>query len=118
MEISSPRFKALAVTFGFSFWFFIIISSMNLFSFELLGIFVSVTFVLTQIFALKLTKILDVFAIFNTKFFLGILFAIVFSAYGIIFKILRIDLLRLKENKESYWLEMDILDESRILKQY
>lgn len=118
MEISSPRFKALAVTAGFSFWFFIISSSINLFSIEYLVIFISAVLAITQIFASKLSKILDVFAIFNTKLFLGILFSTVFSIYGITFRILRIDLLRLKKEKQSYWLEMDILDESRILKQY
>ena len=38
MELSSPRFKALAVTAGFSFWFVIITVGIGVFSFELLGI--------------------------------------------------------------------------------
>jgi len=35
MELSSQRFKALAVTAGFSLWFFIITSATGLFSIEL-----------------------------------------------------------------------------------
>ena len=34
MKLSSPRFKSLAVTFGFSFWFFIISTSIKYFSVE------------------------------------------------------------------------------------
>jgi len=118
MELSSSRFKSFAVTAGFSFWFFILSSITGIFSLEALGIFAAITLILTQIFALKLSKALDVFAIFNTKIFLGILFVIVFSIYGIFFKILRIDLLRLKKQSESYWLDMDQLSEDRIFKQY
>lgn len=118
MELSSPRFKSFAVTAGFSFWFFILSSIAGVFSLEALGIFAAITLILTQIFALKLSKALDVFAIFNTKIFLGILFVIVFSIYGIFFKILRIDLLRLKKQSESYWLDMEQLSEDRIFKQY
>ena len=32
---------------------------------------------------------------------------IVISIYGILFKLLRIDLLRLKKQKESYWLDIE-----------
>jgi len=117
MELSSPRFKALAVTLGFSLWFFIISSSLGLFSLEAFGVFLAVTIVLTQIFAFKLSNALDVFAMFNTKAFLGILFVSVISLYGIFFKLLKIDLLRLKQ-KETHWLEMESLDESKIFKQY
>lgn len=117
MKLSSPRFKALSTTAGVSFWFFIIISSLGLFSFELLFSFIVGMLILTQIFALKLSKGLDVFAIYNTKFFLGILFICIFSLYGIIFRILRIDLLRLKKN-DTYWLDMEELKHPRIFKQY
>ena len=118
MELSSPRFKALAVTAGFSLWFFVIISAIGIFSINVFVAFVVSTFIVLQILAVKLTNLLDSFAIFNTKLFLGILFVFVISIYGIFFRLLRIDLLRLKIQKESYWLEMEHLKEHRILKQY
>ena len=118
MELSSPRFKAIAVTAGFSLWFFIISSASGLFSFEALAIFVAITISITQIFALKLSKALDIFAIINTKIFLGILFICVVSLYGIFFKVLRIDLFRLKKQGTSYWLEIDKIKQSTSVKQY
>ena len=118
MELSSPRFKSIAVTAGFSFWFFVISSATGLFSFEALAIFVVITISITQIFALKLSKALDIFAIINTKIFLGILFVFVISLYGIFFKVLRIDLLRLKKQSSSYWLDIDKIKQSTDLKQY
>src|SRR3989344_4605402 len=107
MELSSPRFKALAVTFGFSLWFFIITSAVEVFSIELFVVFVIVVITVTQIFSIKLSKALDVFAIVNTKVFLGILFVSVMSLYGIFFKVLRIDLLRLHKKQDTYWLKME-----------
>ena len=118
MELSSSRFKALAVTAGFSFWFFIISSAIGLFSLDALAIFVAITISITQIFAFKLSKALDIFAIINTKIFLGILFIFVISLYGIIFKVLRIDLLRLKKQSSSYWFDTDKIKQSTLLKQY
>lgn len=118
MELSSSRFKAVAVTAGSSFWFFIITSAIGIFSVELFAIFVIISITFTQIFSIKLSKGLDTFAIVNTKFFLGILYVVVVSLYGILFKMLRIDLLRLIKQPDTYWLEMDDLKESRILKQY
>ena len=118
MELSSSRFKALAVTAGFSFWFFIISSAVGLFSLDALAIFVAITISITQIFAFKLSKALDIFAIINTKIFLGILFVFVISLYGIIFKVLRIDLLRLKKQSSSYWFDTDKIKQSTLLKQY
>ena len=118
MELSSPRFKALAVTAGFSLWFFIISSVVGLFSIDVFVIFVVVTISITQIFALKLSKALDIFAIINTRIFLGILFVFVISLYGIFFKVLRIDLLRLKKQSSSYWLDTDKIKQSTIFKQY
>ena len=118
MELSSPRFKALAVTAGFSFWFIIITTGIGVFSFELLGIFVAITITITQIFSVKLSKGLDIFAIINTKIFLGILFIFVVSLYGIFFKILKIDLLRLKKQSSSYWLDLDDIKQSTVFKQY
>ena len=118
MELSSQRFKALAVTAGFSLWFFIISSATGLFSIEAFVIFVAATIFTTQIFALKLSKALDIFAIINTKIFLGILFVFVVSLYGIFFKVLRIDLLRLKKQSSSYWLDIDKIKQSTVFKQY
>jgi len=71
-----------------------------------------------QILSLKVSKALNLFAIINTKLFLGILFVCVISLYGILFRFLKIDLLRVKRHNESYWLEMEKLNDSRILKQY
>ena len=118
MELSSQRFKALAVTAGFSFWFFIISSATGLFSLEAFAIFVAITIAITQIFAVKLSKALDVFAMINTKIFLGILFIFIISLYGLFFKVLRIDLLRLKKQSSSYWLDTDKIKQSTIFKQY
>lgn len=118
MELSSPRFKALAVSAGFSFWFFVISNSVRIFSIELMIFFVIGVIGVTQIFALKLSKLLDIFAVINTKIFLGILFVCVISTYGILFKILKIDLLRLKKQNDTYWLNMEELKDTRIFKQY
>ena len=118
MQLSSPKFKSLAVTAGFTFWFFIISSSIGFFSFEALGVFILVTFTITQIFAVKLSKGLDIFAVINTKIFLGILFVFVISIYGMSFKILRIDPLRREKQDQSYWLNMDQLKQSTNYTQY
>tara|TARA_Y100000310_G_scaffold333666_1_gene411669 strand:+ start:363 stop:719 length:357 start_codon:yes stop_codon:yes gene_type:complete len=118
MELSSPRFKALTVTTGFSLWFFIITYTVGIFSIEAFLAFIIVIIVLTQIFAIKLSKGLDVFAIVNTKIFLGILFVFLISFYGIFFKVLSIDLLRLKKQPTSYWLDLDEINQSTIFKQY
>jgi len=118
MELSSPRFKALAVTAGISFWFFIITTSIGRFSLTSLAIFVVISLIISQIFAVKLSRVLDIFAIINTKIFLGILFVFIISVYGIFFKMLRIDLLRLKKQKTTYWINMEQLKESRLFKQY
>ena len=118
MKLSSPRFKALAVTAGFSFWFFVITNSIGLFSIELMLSFIAILGSFTQIFSKKISRILDAFAIFNTKVFLGILFVFLISLYGLIFKMLRIDLLRLRKEKNTYWLEMEQLTKARIYKGY
>ena len=110
MQTSSPRFKSLAVTAGLSFWFFIFTSASGLFELEYLIIFVGVLLAVTQIFAKKISKGLDIFAIINTKIFLGTLFVFVIALYGILFRFLRIDLLRLKKQDDSYWLEIESND--------
>tara|TARA_B110000014_G_C20120714_1_gene593778 strand:+ start:235 stop:588 length:354 start_codon:yes stop_codon:yes gene_type:complete len=117
MRTSSPRIKALTVTIGVSFWFFIITTTTQVFSIEIFLGFVAIILFITQIFAFKLSKALDKFAIINSKIFLGIVFIFVISLYGIFFKILKIDLFRQKPSN-SYWLEMEELDDSRILRQY
>jgi hypothetical protein len=118
MNSSSPRFKSLAVTAGLSFWFFIITSTTGFFSLELLVVFVGTVLVITQVFAKKISKGLDIFAIINTKIFLGILFGLVISIYGILFRLLQIDLLRLKKHGDSYWLDVEQTKFDRIRKQY
>jgi len=107
MDASSPRFKSVAVTAGLSFWFFIITSSVGIFSIELFIAFVAPILIVTHIFA-----------IINTKIFLGILFGAVISIYGILFRLLRIDLLRLKKQSNSYWLDTEQTNPNRIRKQY
>ncbi len=118
MELSSPRFKALAVSAGFTFWFFILTSIFGVFSLAALAIFVSIIFPLMQFLSIKVSKALDIFAIYNTKFFLGILFVFVISLYGIFFRVLRIDLLRTKKQIGTYWLDIEQLKPERNLKQY
>ena len=118
MQTSSPRFKSLAVTAGLSFWFFIITSSTGIFSIEIMIIFVVIVLSITQIFAKKISKGLDIFAIINTKIFLGILFSTVISIYGILFRLLRIDLLRLKKQNNTYWLDVAQTKPHIIRKQY
>ncbi len=110
MQASSPRFKSLAVTAGLSFWFFIFSNATGVFTLEYFGIFIIVVLTITQIFAKKISKGLDIFAIINTKVFLGILFIFVITIYGILFRILRIDLLRLKRQNDSYWLKIESND--------
>ena len=118
MELSSPKFKSLAVTAGFSFWFFIISTAIGVFSLEAFAVFVVIVLVLTQIFSIKLSRALDVFAIINTKIFLGILFVFVVSLYGIFFRLLGIDLLREKKEQKTYWLKTEQIKADNILKQY
>ena len=118
MQTSSPRFKSLVVTAGLSFWFFIITSTMGFFSIVPLIIFIIIILAVTQIFAKKISKLLDIFAIINTKIFLGILFILVISIYGILFRLLQIDLLRLKTQNDSYWLNIEKTKFDRIRKQY
>jgi hypothetical protein len=118
MQTSSPRFKSIAVTAGLSFWFFIITSSTGIFSIEILIIFVGIVLSVTQIFAKKISKGLDIFAIINTKIFLGIMFGTIISIYGIMFRFLQIDLLRLKKQDGTYWLDVEQTKPHRIRKQY
>jgi hypothetical protein len=118
MKTSSPRFKSLAVSAGLSFWFFILTSSTGILSIEILIIFVTIVLSVTQIFTKKISKGLDIFAIINTKIFLSILFCTVISIYGVLFRLLQIDLLRLKKQNNSYWLDIEQTKPDKIRKQY
>lgn len=118
MEVSSPKFKALAVSFAMLIWFFIVTSILNIFSIESFIIFSISVFVVMQLLALKVSSVLDTFAIYNTRFFLTIMYLCIISVYGILFRLLRIDLLRLQKNGKSYWLEVKHIKESQIFKQY
>ena len=118
MQLSSPRFKALAVSAGLTFSFFVIISASGFFSIEVMVSFILGIVAVSQIFAIKLSKVLDMIAVINTKIFLGILFIFLVSIYGIVFRLLRIDLLRLKKQKETYWLNPNDFKSNKISKQY
>jgi len=115
---SSQRFKALAVSAGFTFWFFILTSALGIFTLEFLAVFMIIVFPLMQLLAFKVNRALDTFAVFNTKIFLGLFFVTIISLYGILFRVLRVDLLRLKKQDKTYWLSKEQLKESRIFKQY
>ena len=112
-KISSPipsyRFKALTVTAGFSLWFFILASAADIFTWWFFVGFVAVLAIATQILAKRLTSTLEIFAVINTKIFLGIVFIFVISLYGILFRILSIDLLRIRtgSKQSTYWLPME-----------
>jgi len=118
MERSSDKFKAIAVSAGMTFWLIVISNALGFFSFELLGIFMMSIFSITLILAKRIARVLDAFAIFNTKVFLGIMYITIISLYGLIFRLLRIDLLRLRSQEKTYWLNIEQLKEERILKQY
>lgn len=118
MRGSSERFKAFAVSSGTTFWFFIITSALGFFYIEYFVLFVIIIFSTTQILANRISNVLNIFGIINTKIFLGLLFVFVISLYGIFFKVLRIDLLRLKKQDTSYWLEMEPRKNEHIFKQY
>tara|TARA_Y100000996_G_scaffold411021_2_gene394400 strand:- start:268 stop:624 length:357 start_codon:yes stop_codon:yes gene_type:complete len=118
MKLSSPRIKSLTVTAGLSFWFFIITFTVGLFSLELFIVFVSALLIITQIFSSKISKALDLFSIVNTKFFLGALFVTVISIYGILFKLLKIDLLRLKKQNKTYWQNIESQKPENLRRQY
>jgi len=118
MKLSSPRFKAITVSMGFTLWFFIITSILGVFKLEYFAIFIAVVFPLMQFLSIKVSSAVNTFAIYSTKFFIGIVFVFVISVYGLCFRVLRIDLLRTKRRKDSYWMDMEQLKPSRILKEY
>jgi hypothetical protein len=79
---------------------------------------VAIILSVTQIFVKKISRGLDIIATINTKIFLGILFGMVISIYGRLFRLLRIDLLRLKKQGGTYWLDVEQTKPHRIRKQY
>ena len=114
------RLKALTVTAGFSLWFFIITSATGTFAWEIFAIFVAALLVATQVLAQKLAKALEAFAAINTKVFLGIIFVFVLSTYGLCCRLLRVDLLRLKQNpgQSTYWLPMEVRSKQENVRQF
>ena len=75
-------------------------------------------FTVSQILSSKLARGLEIFAVINTKILLGALFIFVISIYGILFRILRIDLLRLKKQNDTYWLDIEDNTYDKMDKQY
>jgi hypothetical protein len=46
------------------------------------------------------------------------MFIFVISIYGVVFKLLKIDPLRLKKQSSTYWLDTDKINQSTIFKEY
>lgn len=109
---TTPRIKAITVTVGISFWVIVLTTITDTFKIELIIPFVVILATLSQIFSVKLERVLNIFAKYNSIFFLGIVFVTLISIYGILFKLLRIDLLRLKKQEKTYWLNYDIIAQS------
>ena len=106
MHLPSHRLKALAVTAGLSFWFFMGTSAAGWFTVEALAAFACALLAVTQIFSRKLAAGLEIFAVLNTKFVLGAVFVLLISVYGIFFRVLMIDLLYIKWRDTAaptYW---------------
>jgi len=114
----TQRYKALAVSAGLTFWFFVITSTLGIFSLDYFVVFIVIIFPLMQLLAFKVSRVLDMFALFNTKIFLGLFFITIISLYGILLRVLQVDLIRLKKKDNTYWLSTEQLKEPRIFKQY
>ena len=102
----NPRLKSLAVTAGLSFWFYVITASVGAFEIWHLLAFAAAVLAVTQAFASRVSRGLDIVAIVNTAVFLGILFTTLISLYGLLFRALRVDLLRTRAGSDAgtYWL--------------
>ena len=111
---TSPRLKSLALTAGLSSWFWILSSSAGVFAPEYLLAFAAAALATTQLLASRVERALDAVAVVNTAVFLGLLFATLISLYGLLFRALRVDLLR-TARRDSYWLPLpaDIHDTVR-----
>lgn len=116
--MSSNKIKSLTVSSGLTFWFLLFSSIFNFFKIENLLIFLIINFGLTLLFSSKINNLLDILGKWNTKFFTIIFFISIINLYGMILKILKIDLVRLKTQENSYWLNLDNTDSSRIFKEY
>lgn len=103
----NPRLKSLAVTAGLSFWFYVIASSAGVLEPWHLLAFASAVLAATQAFPSRVSRGLDAVAIVNTAVFLGLLFATLISLYGLLFRALRVDLLRTRRaGGGTYWLPL------------
>lgn len=102
----NPRLKSLAVTAGLSFWFYVFTASAGVFDVWYLLAFAGAVLAATQAFASRVSRGLDIVAIVNTAVFLGILFATLISLYGLLFRVLRVDLLRTRGDTDTYWLPL------------
>lgn len=103
----NPRLKSLAVTAGLSFWFYVFTASAGVFDVWYLLAFAASVLAVTQAFASRVSRGLDIVAIVNTAVFLGILFSTLISLYGLLFRALRVDLLRTRGGGTgTYWLPL------------
>lgn len=107
----NPRLKSLAVTAGLSFWFYVFASAAGVLEPWHLLAFASAVLAATQAFASRVSRGLDIVAVANTAVFLGLLFATLISLYGLLFRALRVDLLRARgarggEGGGTYWLPL------------
>ena len=103
----NPRLKSLAVTGGLSFWFYVITASAGVFDIWYLLAFAASVLAATQVFASRVSRGLDIVAIVNTAVFLGLLFATLISLYGLLFRALRVDLLRTQSKGQgTHWLPL------------
>lgn len=102
----NPRLKSLAVTAGLSFWFYVFTASAGVFDAWYLLAFAGAVLAVTQAFASRVSRGLDIVAIVNTAVFLGILFATLISLYGLLFRALRVDLLRTRGDAGTHWLPL------------
>ena len=103
----NPRLKSFAVTAGLSFWFYVFTASASLFDVWYLLAFAAAVLAATQAFATRVSRGLDIVAIVNTVAFLGLLFVTLISLYGLLFRALRVDLLRARGGTGStHWLRL------------
>lgn len=104
----NPRLKSLAVTAGLSFWFYVFTASAGVFDVWYLLAFAAAVLAATQAFASRVSRGLDIVAIVNTVAFLGLLFVTLISLYGLLFRALRVDLLRARgrADRGTHWLRL------------
>ncbi len=68
----------------------------------------------------KWIKVSKLIAYYNTIFLVGLLFYLIFTPYGLVAKLFKIDFLDLKmsSNATTYWKEKENTDEEYYYKQY